>query len=125
MATLPLILIVEDEADIADVLESYLRRDNFQTQRAGGGERALQLYQQLKPDLVLLDIRLPGLNGMEVLREIRKHGDTPIIMVTAMADDMDKLVALHVGADDYVVKDDRNRTAKTCIGKEYRVRPSH
>ncbi|MFA6232295.1 MAG: response regulator [Rhodanobacter sp.] len=100
----PLILIVEDEPDIADVLESYLRRDNFRTQRASGGERALLLHQQLKPDLVLLDIRLPGPNGMEVLREIRKQGETPIIMVTALADDMDKLVALHVGADDYVVK---------------------
>lgn len=104
MAHSPLILIVEDEPDIADVLDSYLRRDGFQTQRANDGERALQLHQQLKPDLVLLDIRLPTLSGMEVLREIRKVGETPIIMVTALADDMDKLVALHVGADDYVVK---------------------
>jgi len=104
VAHAPLILIVEDEPDIADILDSYLRRDGFQTQRAHDGDRALQLYAQLKPELVLLDIGLPALGGMEVLREIRKLGDTPIIMVTALADDMDKLVALHVGADDYVVK---------------------
>ncbi|MBT2117102.1 response regulator transcription factor [Dyella sp. LX-66] len=104
VANAPLILIVEDEPDIADVLDSYLRRDGYQTQRAQDGERALQLHQQMKPDLVLLDIRMPALNGMDVLREIRRGWDTPIIMVTALADDMEKLVALHVGADDYVVK---------------------
>lgn len=104
MANAPLILIVEDEPDIADVLDSYLRRDGYQTQRAQDGERALQLHQQMKPDLVLLDIRLPAPNGMEVLREIRRAWDTPVIMVTALADDTDKLVALHIGADDYVVK---------------------
>ncbi|MGO4700696.1 response regulator [Dyella sp. 2RAB6] len=104
VANAPLILIVEDEPDIADVLDSYLRRDGYQTQRAQDGDRALQLHQQMKPDLVLLDIRMPAPNGMDVLREIRRGWDTPIIMLTALADDMDKLVALHVGADDYVVK---------------------
>lgn len=100
----PLILIVEDERPIAEVLEGYLRREGFRTERAGDGEAALRLWRVARPDLVLLDVRLPKLDGFEVLRKLREAGDTPVIMVTARAEDIDKLVGLRMGADDYVVK---------------------
>lgn len=99
-----LILVVEDEPEIAEILESYLRRDGYRTERAGDGKRALELFRAAKPDLVLLDIMLPGLDGMEVLRRIRSEGSIPVIMVTARTEDLDKLLGLELGADDYVTK---------------------
>lgn len=99
-----LILVVEDEPEIADILVSYLERDGFRAVAAGDGKIALAHHQQLKPDLILLDMQLPGRSGMEVLTELRRRGATPVIVVTARADDIDKLTALYVGADDYVVK---------------------
>jgi two-component system, OmpR family, response regulator AdeR len=98
------ILVVEDESEIADVLEAYLRKENFKTERAADGERALELHRAVKPDLMLLDIMLPKKDGLEVLRRIRADGNTPVIMLTARAEDIDKLVGLELGADDYVVK---------------------
>ena len=100
----PLVLVVEDEPPIAEVLEGYLRREGFCTERAGDGEAALRLFRVARPDLVLLDVRLPRLDGFEVLRRVREAGDTPVIMVTARAEDVDKLVGLRMGADDYIVK---------------------
>ena len=99
-----LVLVVEDELEICEVMESYLRRDGFRTERATDGLRALEAYRALKPDLVLLDIQLPGVDGLEVLRRIRATASTPVIMVTARAEDIDKLLGLELGADDYVVK---------------------
>ncbi len=100
----PLVLVVEDEPGIATILVAYLERDGLRTLFARDGEQALQLFRQNQPDLVLLDIHLPGIDGVDVLRFIRDQGQTPVIMVTALADDVDKLVALRLGADDYVVK---------------------
>ena len=100
----PLVLVVEDERQIAEVLEGYLRRDGFRTEVALDGPRALQLHRAARPDLVLLDVQLPGLDGFEVLKKIREDATTPVIMVTAMAEDLDKLLGLRLGADDYVVK---------------------
>jgi two-component system, OmpR family, response regulator AdeR len=100
----PLILIVEDEPDIADLLEAYLRRDGFRTERASDGSSALRLHRSARPDLVLLDINIPEVDGFEVLQKIRGQTQTPVIMVTAMAEDLDKLLGLKLGADDYVVK---------------------
>jgi two-component system, OmpR family, response regulator AdeR len=100
----PLVLIVEDEPDIADVLEVYLRREHFRTERASDGSSAVQLHRAARPDLVLLDVNLPGFDGFEVLRTIRETAQTPIIMVTALNEDLDKLLGLKMGADDYVVK---------------------
>ena len=100
----PLILVVEDEPHIAQVLEGYLRRDGFRTEVAGDGLKAVQLHRVAKPDLVLLDVQLPGMDGFEVLKKIREERPTPVIMVTAMAEDLDKLLGLRMGADDYVVK---------------------
>lgn len=100
----PLILVVEDEPEIREVLEAYLRRDRFRTAVAADGPSALRQHRTLAPDLVLLDAALPGLDGFEVLARIRRSGPTPVIMVTAMADDVDRISGLRLGADDYVVK---------------------
>lgn len=100
----PLILIAEDEAEIADILDAYLARDSFRTVRAENGRVALDLHLALRPDLVLLDVKMPLLDGYEVLTELRRRGDTPVIMVTALEEDIDKLLALRLGTDDYVVK---------------------
>jgi CheY-like chemotaxis protein len=99
-----LVLIVEDEPVIAQILEGYLSRDGFRTVRASDGETALQHHALLKPDIVLLDVRLPKLDGFGVLGRLRQAGSTPVIMVTAVADDIDRLSGLRLGADDYVVK---------------------
>ena len=99
-----LVLIAEDEPEIADILTAYLKRSGFQTAHALDGQHALQLHQTLKPDLVLLDVLMPKLDGWRVLAEIRHRGNTPVIMLTAMDQDMDKLMGLRIGADDYVVK---------------------
>ncbi|RQR51298.1 DNA-binding response regulator [Burkholderia sp. Bp9140] len=98
------ILVVEDDSDSASILEAYLRRDGFLVALSPDGRRAVQLYAQWKPDLVLLDVMLPGISGTEVLSAIRRAGDTPVIMVTAIGDESDKVGALRYGADDYVVK---------------------
>lgn len=99
-----LILIVEDEADIADILDAYLVRAGFRTVRAADGDAALLHHRMLRPDLVLLDVRLPKRDGHAVLAEIRTTSDVPVIMATALGEDLEKLMALRVGADDYVVK---------------------
>lgn len=99
-----LILIIEDEPEIAEIIETYFAREGFRVISAGDGPTGLSHHQRLRPDLVVLDIKLPGLDGYEVLAAIRRRGDTPVIMVTALAEDLDKLQALRIGADDYVVK---------------------
>ena len=105
----PLVLVVEDEPGIATILSAYLERDGLRSQIASDGLQALQMFRQITPDLVLLDIHLPTMDGIDVLRAIRDQGQTPVIMVTALADDVDKLVALRLGADDYVLKPVRPR----------------
>ena len=100
----PLILVVEDDDDIAQVLEAYLRRDGFRVARAGDGAQATQRHRELMPALVLLDVKLPGRDGFEVLSDIRQRAQTPVIMVTALGEDLEKLLALRSGADDYVIK---------------------
>jgi two-component system, OmpR family, response regulator AdeR len=108
---MPLILVVEDELELAEIVEAYLRREGYQTERAADGKRALELYRAVNPDLVLLDITMPKLNGLEVLKTIRQDGQlmslsnqTPVIMLTARAEDEDKLLGLELGCDDYIVK---------------------
>jgi len=100
----PLVLIAEDEAEIADILIAYLQRSGLRTQHATDGRQALALHQALKPDLLLLDVLMPQLDGWKVLSEIRTRSDTPVIMLTALDQDIDKLMGLRLGADDYVVK---------------------
>jgi two-component system, OmpR family, response regulator AdeR len=100
----PLILIAEDEPQIARVLEAYLRRDGFRTDWAADGESALRLHVSNRPDLVLLDVNMPKLGGFEVIRRIREHAQTPVIFVTAMTEDLERLLGLSLGADDYILK---------------------
>jgi DNA-binding response OmpR family regulator len=98
------ILVVEDDADSANILEAYLRRDGFDVAWAEDGQRGVEMHKSWKPDLILLDVMLPRLGGTEVLSAVRRCSDTPVIMVTAMGDEPEKLGALRYGADDYVVK---------------------
>ena len=100
----PLVLLVEDEPGIAEVVLAYLKRDGLRSLHCADGLVALQLFEQQRPDLVLLDIQLPGMDGIDVLRNIRAYSDVPVIMVTAFVDDVDKLLSLRLGADDYITK---------------------
>lgn len=99
-----LILVAEDEPEISNIIVTYLERAGFRTVTANEGALALTQFRLLKPDIVLLDIKMPKRDGIEVLREIRQTSDTPVIMITAMAEDIEKISALRLGADDYVTK---------------------
>ena len=99
-----LVLVVEDEVTLAETIELYLRHEGFRTERAGDGERALEIFRAAGPDLVLLDLGLPKVDGMEVLRRIRAASDVPVVILTARAEEVDELLGLGMGADDYLVK---------------------
>ncbi|EXB48928.1 efflux system response regulator transcription factor AdeR [Acinetobacter sp. 1000160] len=98
------ILVVEDEYDIGDIIEHYLKREGMQVLRAMNGKQAIEIHASHPIDLILLDIKLPELNGWEVLSKIRQKAQTPVIMLTALDQDIDKVMALRIGADDFVVK---------------------
>lgn len=98
------ILIVDDEPKVLSIVRSYLQKDGYLTLEAQDGKRALDVFRREKPDLIILDIMLPEMDGLDVLREVRKTSQVPVIMLTARAEDADKLVGLELGADDYVVK---------------------
>ena len=100
----PLALIAEDDRDIAEIIRAYLEREGFRTVHAGDGRTALDLHLALKPDILLLDISMPLIDGWGVLSEVRRRGHTPVVVTTALDQDIDKLQALRIGADDYVVK---------------------
>lgn len=99
-----LILIIEDDIEIVRILQAYFERDGFRTIAATDPLTGLAHHQRLKPDLVVLDVKMPKMDGYETLAALRRTDDTPVIMVTALAEDIDKLQALRLGADDYVVK---------------------
>ena len=98
------VLVVDDEAHIRTVLRGYLEADGFDVAEAADGEDALAALRDKPSDLVLLDVMLPGIDGLEVLRRLRSFSDAYVILVTARAEEVDKLVGLGVGADDYVTK---------------------
>lgn len=98
------ILVVDDERPIADILQFSLEKEGYQVVCAFDGEEAVQKAWQEQPDLILLDIMLPKKDGLEVCREIRQHLDVPIIMLTAKDSEVDKVLGLELGADDYVTK---------------------
>ncbi|HUX12421.1 MAG TPA: response regulator transcription factor [Spirochaetia bacterium] len=100
----PIVLIVDDEPKITRLVESYLAREGFRTMTAGDGPECLRRFRDSSPDLVILDLGLPKLDGMDVARVIRRESSIPIIMLTARADEDDKLEGLDTGADDYVTK---------------------
>ena len=98
------ILVVDDERNIVQLVSLYLAKEGYAVETAADGPTGLRKAQQLKPDLVVLDLMLPGMDGVAVCREIRRDSDVPVIMLTARGDDVDKIVGLEVGADDYLTK---------------------
>lgn len=98
------VLVVEDEATIRRVIVGYLQREGFQVTEAGDGRSALELARATNPDMVVLDLMLPGLDGIEVCRALRVFSDAYVIMLTARTEEVDKLIGLSVGADDYMTK---------------------
>jgi DNA-binding response OmpR family regulator len=98
------ILVVDDEEAIRELVGSYLRNEGFDVREAVDGDDALAQIAQSVPDLILLDLRLPGIGGLDVLREIRRTSDVYVIVLTARADETDKLIGLELGADDYITK---------------------
>lgn len=98
------IVIVEDEKTISDIIKFNVEKEGYQAYTAFDGEEGLALIDQVDPDLILLDIMMPKMDGLEVCRRVRKTKNTPIIMLTAKAEEVDKVVGLEIGADDYVTK---------------------
>jgi DNA-binding response OmpR family regulator len=98
------VLVVDDEDHIVELARIYLTREGYEVEGVGDGSQALARFGQIKPDLVILDIMLPGANGLEICKEIRKQSQVPIIMLTARDEVTDKVVGLEVGADDYLTK---------------------
>lgn len=98
------VLIVDDDENICEVINMYLLNGGYETRSAHNGKEAVDLFLDFKPDIVLLDIMLPKMDGIEVLKWIRKNSEIPVIMLTAKGDTFDKVLALELGADDYIVK---------------------
>jgi two-component system, OmpR family, response regulator AdeR len=98
------VLIVEDDHTIAESVELFLRKESYKTERAKDGKRALELWRSFKPDLIVLDIGLPELDGYEVLRTIRTEDNVPVIFLTARTEEIDELLGMGLGADDYLTK---------------------
>lgn len=103
------ILVVDDEKPISDIVKFNLAKEGYEVFSAYDGEEALQKVEEIQPDLILLDLMLPKIDGLEVAREVRKTYDMPIIMVTAKDSEIDKVLGLELGADDYVTKPFSNR----------------
>jgi DNA-binding response OmpR family regulator len=102
--TLGTILIVDDDENIADIIKLYLENSGYSTKRCYDGKEAVSVFSEYKPDLVLLDVMLPHMDGIDVLKAIRKDSEVPVIMLTAKGETFDKVLALELGADDYIVK---------------------
>ena len=110
----PSILVVDDDPNICRLEQLYLEKEGYEVRTAADGNSAIEAFRKLPPDLVLLDVMLPGADGYEVLKAIRKSGDIPVIMVTAKGETFDKVLCLELGADDYIVKpfDGKELTAR-------------
>src|SRR5665809_29717 len=98
------ILVVDDEPTITDVVSRYLERAGYSTRIAGDGANALRLAGESRPDLVVLDLMMPGMDGLEVMRRLREHERISVILLTAKGEHTDRIIGLRLGADDYVVK---------------------
>ncbi len=101
---MPTILIADDNQQITSILEEYVKKEGYTPQVALDGQEAMDLFQRLQPDIVLLDVMMPKMDGFEVCREIRKTSNVPVIMITARGEDFEKIMGLDIGADDYIVK---------------------
>lgn len=100
----PLALVVDDEPPLVELVRSYLEREGFRVEATGHGETAVSLARELQPDVIVLDLMLPGIDGVEACRRIREFSDAYVVMLTARAEEVDKLVGLAIGADDYLTK---------------------
>jgi Response regulators consisting of a CheY-like receiver domain and a winged-helix DNA-binding domain len=98
------ILIVDDDENISDLISLYLEKECFDARTASDGEAGLEIFKQYEPDLIILDIMLPGIDGYEVLKEVRQMSEVPVIMLSAKGEVFDKVLGLKIGADDYMVK---------------------
>ncbi len=104
MAVKQKILVVDDDSNIAELICLYLVKEGFETEKANNGKEALRQMQRFDPNLVILDVMMPEMDGYETCREIRKQGNTPVIFLTAKGETFDKVLGLELGADDYIVK---------------------
>ncbi|MDB5078934.1 MAG: DNA-binding response regulator [Chloroflexi bacterium] len=100
----PLILVIDDETNISDLAKMYLTKESFEVITADDGHEGLRLFRTRKPTLIVLDLMLPGVDGLEICRQVRRESSVPIIMLTARGDDIDRIVGLEIGADDYLTK---------------------
>ena len=100
----PCILVVDDDPNISHLEQLYLEKENFEVRLADDGNKALEEFRRMPPDLILLDVMLPGLDGYQVLKTVRRTGNIPVIMVTARGETFDKVLCLELGADDYITK---------------------
>jgi DNA-binding response OmpR family regulator len=98
------ILVVDDETKVCELVRAYLEKDGYEVILSGNGKDAVERARTLKPDLMVLDLNLPGMDGIDVFRAVRAFSDMPVIMLTARDDEVDKIVGLQIGADDYVTK---------------------
>ncbi len=115
------ILVVDDDENIAELIGLYLNKECFETKLVYDGEQALKAVKDFAPNLVLLDIMLPGIDGYEVLREIRRGGSLPVIMLSAKGETFDRVLGLELGADDYIMKPFDSKkwlhASKPCFGE--------
>lgn len=124
MVTKQKILIVDDDNNIAELISLYLTKECFETRIVNDGEQALKDFASFQPDLILLDLMLPGIDGYQVCREIRHTSDVPIIMLSAKGETFDKVLGLELGADDYIIKpfDTKNWLpvcVQSCVDSKY------
>ncbi|WP_338654527.1 response regulator transcription factor [Sporosarcina psychrophila] len=98
------VLIIEDETELADIIRDYLKKDNFEVIICNSGNEALTIFNKVQPDIILLDLMLPGIDGLEILRNIRLQSTLPVIITSAKETELDRILGLGLGADDYVVK---------------------
>ena len=117
------VLVVEDDNNIAELLRLYLQKDGFEVSHAADGGKAVEMAKEIQPDLVLLDIMLPVMDGWQVCRELRKTMKMPIIMLTAKGETEDKVSGLEMGADDYIVKRRRQAQEQEAHVRQARHQP--
>lgn len=127
MGTKQKILIVDDDNNIAELISLYLTKECFETKIVNDGEQALQTFQSFQPNLILLDLMLPGIDGYQVCREIRHTSNVPIIMLSAKGETFDKVLGLELGADDYIIKpfDSKELVARVrAVLRRFQVKPT-
>lgn len=127
MAEKQKILIVDDDENIAELISLYLTKECYETKIVGDGEEALKVFPVFKPNLILLDLMLPGMDGYQVCRELRSSSQVPIIMLSAKGEIFDKVLGLELGADDYMIKpfDSKELVARVkAVLRRYQAAPS-